>query len=707
MKKKKKKKAKPSSLEEEILSLFETKKKPLLLREIYHFLNIPKTERQAFREFVKKLCEEGKLVQIRKRKFGLPSQFSAKKGKIRVHPDGFAFVETEAGETVFIPPRKVGKALDGDIVLVQIEKVAKKGPEGRVLSVLERKRKYIVGYLVKRNKFFFVEPEDPRIPFELYIPKKRKGKALPNHLVVAKIVQGSSEFGIPIGEVLKDLGDPQEINTHVWAVIYEQDLPFELPEQAKKELLKLPDEVREEDKVGRVDLRDLPFVTIDGENARDFDDAICVKETSKGFKLYVAIADVSHYVPMNSFLDKDAYLRGTSVYFPTMVIPMFPEKLSNHLCSLKPYVDRLVMVVEIDYTKGGKVKGKKFYEGIIRSKARLTYTEVKRMLIDEDKEIIEKYKELYPMLNSALELSQLIRAQRTKKGSLDFDLPEPEILINLEGRIENIIKRERNPAHMLIEDFMIAANVAVAEYLTELNYPFLYRVHEEPDPNKLRELSEIFLSLGYPIEIPEEVNPSFIQELLKQFEGKPVEHLFNHLVLRSLKQARYSPENVGHFGLAETHYCHFTSPIRRYPDLVVHRVLKRALRKRKAPYTYEELLSMGKHLSERERKAEEAERDVVKRLQAFFMQDKVGEEFYGIISGVSAFGFFVDLEEYMVSGVVRVIDLVDDIYVLDEKGISLIGKNNGKVYQIGQRIKVKLKKVDLRRFYIDFVPAEG
>ncbi|MFZ8832400.1 MAG: ribonuclease R [Thermodesulfobacteriaceae bacterium] len=704
--KKKKKQVKQSSLEEEILSLFETKKKPLLLRELYHLLNIPKPERQAFREFVQKLCREGKLVQIRKRKFGLPSQFSAKKGKIRVHPDGFAFVETEDGQTVFIPPRKVGKALDGDTVLVQIEKIAKKGPEGRVLSVIERKRKYIVGYLVKRNKFFFLEPEDPRIPVELYIPKKRKGKALPNHLVVAKIIQSSSEFGVPMGEVLKDLGDPEDINTHVWAVIYGQDLPFELPHQAKKELMKLPDEVREEDKVGRVDLRELPFVTIDGENARDFDDAICVTETPKGFKLYVAIADVSHYVPMNSFLDKDAYLRGTSVYFPTMVIPMFPEKLSNHLCSLKPYVDRLVMVVEIDYTKNGMVKGKKFYEGVIRSKARLTYTEVKRMLIDGDKEVIEKYKELYPMLNSALELSQLIRAQRTNKGSLDFDLPEPEVLINLEGKIENIIKRERNPAHMLIEDFMIAANVAVAEFLTDLDYPFLYRVHEEPDPNKLRELSEIFLSLGYSIDIPEKVTPSFIQELLKQFEGKPTEHLFNHLVLRSLKQARYSPENVGHFGLAETHYCHFTSPIRRYPDLVVHRVLKRALRKKKPPYSHEELLVMGKHLSERERKAEEAERDVVKRLQAFFMQDKVGQEFYGIISGVSAFGFFVDLEDYMVSGVVRVIDLVDDVYILDEKGISLIGKNTGKVYQIGQRIKVKLKKVDLRRFYIDFVPVE-
>ncbi len=708
MKKRRKKEDSPQSaktFEEKIIALLQTKKKPLLLRELYHLLNIPKAEREAFRNLVKKLCEEGKLVQIRKRKFGLPSQFSAKRGRIRVHPDGFAFVETEDGQTVFIPPRKVGKALDGDTVLVQVERFAKKGPEGRVLSVLERKRKYIVGYLVQRKKYFFVEPEDPRIPFELYIPKKRKGKALPNHLVVAGIIQGTSEFGVPMGEVLKDLGDPHEINTHIWAVVYEHDLPFELPEQAKRELKALPDEVREEDKAGRVDLRHLPFVTIDGENARDFDDAICVVENKRGFKLYVAIADVSHYVPKGSFLDKDAYLRGTSVYFPTMVIPMFPEKLSNHLCSLKPNVDRLVMVVEIDYTKNGKLKGRKFYEGVIRSKARLTYTEVKRMLIAEDKETIAKYKDLYPMLASALELSELIRSERTKKGSLDFDLPEPEILINLEGRIENIIKRERNQAHMLIEDFMIAANVAVAEYLSDLGYPFLYRVHEEPDPNKLRELTEIFLSLGYSIELPKEITPSFIQGLLKQFEGKPVEHLFNYLVLRSLKQARYSPENACHFGLAEDCYCHFTSPIRRYPDLVVHRTLKRALKKRKPPYTHDELIAMGKHISERERKAEEAEREIVKRLQAFFMQDKVGQEFYGIISGVSAFGFFVDLEEYMVSGLVRIIDLVDDVYSLDEKGISLIGKTKGKVYQIGQRLKVRLKKVDLRRFYIDFVPV--
>ncbi len=702
---KKKKKSPKKSLEEALLKLFQEKKKPLLLREIYHYLNIPKHERTTFREFIKNLCQEGKLVQLRKRRYGLASQFAVKKGRIRVHPDGFAFVETEEGETVFIPPRKVGKALDGDTVLVQIERVSRKGPEGRVLSVLERKRKYVVGYLVQRKKFFFVEPEDPRLPFEVYIPKKRKGQALPNHLVVAKIIQGTSEFGIPLGEIIKDLGDPEELNTHVWAVIYNHNLPFELSEGIKRELKKLPEEVREEDKKGRVDLRDLPFVTIDGENARDFDDAICVKETKEGFKLYVAIADVAHYVPIGSHLDQEAYLRGTSVYFPTMVIPMFPEKLSNHLCSLKPEVDRLVMTVEIDYTKRGALKGTKFYEGVIRSKARLTYTEVKRMLIDEDQGLIQKYGKLYPMLQTAFELSKILREKREKRGSLDFDLPEPEILINLEGKIENIIKRERNPAHMLIEDFMIAANEAVAEYLTKQDYPLLYRIHEEPDPNKLRELAEIFLSLGFRVEIPEKITPSVIQELLRQFAGQPQEYLFNHLVLRSLKQARYSPDNVGHFGLASTSYCHFTSPIRRYPDLVVHRILKRALKGKKIPYTYDELLAKGKHLSDRERKAEEAERETIKRFQAFFMRDKVGQEFYGIISGVSAFGLYIDLEEYMVSGVIRIIDLLDDQYVLDDKGICLMGKNSGKVYQIGQRIKVKLKKVDIKRFYIDFIPV--
>jgi len=703
---KKKKKKESFSLEEKLLQLFKKSKKPLLLREIYHLLHIPSHERSKIRKLVKALVEQGKLVQIKKRKYALPESISIVKGKLRVHPEGFGFVETEDGKTVFIYPRGLNGALDGDIVLARIEKVSRKGPEGRIINVLERPRKHIVGYLVRRHKFFFVEPEDRRLPFEIFIPKKRRHKAKEGHLVVARILQPTSEFGVPLGEILKDLGDPEDLLTHCWATIYNYNLPFEFSKQVEEELEKIPDEVPEEDKRGRVDLRKLPLVTIDGENARDFDDAICVQKTSKGYKLWVAIADVAHYVKKGSFLDKEAYERGTSVYFPNMVLPMFPKKLSNGLCSLNPHVDRLCMVVEIEYDKKGNILQTKFYEGVMHSHARLTYTEVKKMLVDKDEEVIAKYKELYPMLLSAGELAEILREKRLARGSLDFDLPEPEIIINLEGKIENIIKRERNLAHMLIEDFMIAANEAVAEFLTEKGYPFLYRIHEPPDPNKVREIFEFLPLEDLNLEIPENPTPQFYQEVLTAVKDHPLGYLYHHLLLRSLKQAKYSPHNQGHFGLASTCYCHFTSPIRRFPDLVVHRTLKKALLKKKAPYFEEELEEMGKHLSSRERLAEEAEREVIKKFQCFFMKDKIGETFNGIISGVIAFGFFVDLEEYLVSGAVRVIDLLDDYYVLDEKGTALIGKNTGKIYQIGQKVKVKVKNVDLRRFQINFQLVE-
>jgi len=701
-----KKKKFSDNLKKKILSLLKKYQKPLLLREIYHLLHIPSEKRKLVRSAIKNLLEEGKVIQIKRRKYGLPENYPVYKGKLRVHPDGFGFVETEEGQTVFIPPRKIKNALNGDIVFVRIEKITPKGPEGSIIKVLERKQKNIIGYLLKRKRFFFVEPEDPRFPFEIYIPKKRLHGAKREHLVVTKIIQNTSEFGLPIGEIVKDLGDPQNLETHTWAVIYSYELPHLWPHKVKKELARIPSEVTPEDKEKRKDLTKIPLVTIDGENARDFDDAICVKRTKRGYKLWVAIADVSHYVLKNTFLDKEAYLRGTSVYFPNMVVPMFPEKLSNHLCSLNPNVERLAMVVEIDFSKDGEIIKRDFYEAVIKSHARLTYTEVKKMIVDRDKNTIQKYKDLYPMLDIAAELALILREKKLKRGSLDFDLPEPEVIINIKGEVENIIKRERNLAHMLIEDFMIVANEAVAEYLTKREYPFLYRIHEKPDLNRFKQLAEIFLAYGIDIDYPEEITPYFFQDLIAKFSNKPYAYLFNSLLLRSLKQAKYSPENAGHFGLASNCYCHFTSPIRRYPDLVVHRTLKRALRNKKPPYKDEELEVMGKFLSERERIAEEAERDVLKRFQAFFMKDKIGEVFHGIITGVTAFGFFVDLEEYLVSGVVRVIDIKNDYYNLDEKGIALIGERTGKVFQLGQKVKVRLKDVDLKRFYINFEPLE-
>ncbi len=692
-------------LANQILEIFKENKKPLLLREIYHLLHISQKERKRVRNIVKKLVEEGKLVHIRKRRYGLPEDIGVKRGKLRVHPEGFGFVETEEGETIFIPPRYIGKAIDGDLVLVKIYKISPKGPEGKILKILERKRKNIVGYLIRRKKFFFLEPEDIKIPFELYIPKKRKKGAKEGHLVVGKVISPHSEFGVPVGEIIKDLGNPKDLKAHSLAVIYSHDLPYEFPKKVLNQTKKVPNKVREEDKKGRKDLTHLDFVTIDGENARDFDDAIYVEKHKKGFKLFVAIADVSHYVEKNSPLDKEAYLRGTSVYFPEMVVPMFPEKLSNGICSLNPAVERLAMVVEMDFSFSGTRISSKFYPAVIKSKARLTYTQVKRMIVDKDKEVIEKYAKLFPMLEKAGELASLLREKRLARGSLDFDIPEPEVIMK-EGHIENIIKRERNLAHMLIEDFMIAANEAVAEFLTEKGYPFLYRVHEPPDEKKLSMLKELLLVFGIDVEFPKEITPSFFQKLIESFSENENAYFLNVLILRSLKQAKYSPENLKHFGLASECYCHFTSPIRRYPDLVVHRTLKRALKEKRPPYKEEDLILMGKHLSERERIAEEAERDILKRYQAFFMKDKIGQTFHGIITGITAFGFFVDLEEYLVSGAVRVIDLPEDIYKINEEGTALVGEKTGKTFHLGQRVKVQVKDVDLKRFFINFVLAE-
>ncbi|HIE32866.1 MAG TPA: VacB/RNase II family 3'-5' exoribonuclease, partial [Thermodesulfobacteriaceae bacterium] len=403
-----------------------------------------------------------------------------------------------------------------------------------------------------------------------------------------------------------------------------------------------------------------------------------------------------------SALDEEAYLRGTSVYFPNMVVPMFPEKLSNGICSLNPRVERLAMTVEIDFDPEGRVRKSKFYPAVIFSHARLTYTEVKAMLVDRDRELRRRYKSLLRMLENAAELAMLLRERRLARGSIDFDLPEPEVRLGLRGEIRDIVRRERHLAHFIIEEFMIAANEAVARFLTEKGYPFPYRVHEAPEPLKLKEFVEFARSLGLDLEVPVEADPLWVQEVIKLSAGKPYAYLVNTLLLRSMKQAHYSPENIGHFGLASDCYCHFTSPIRRYPDLVVHRALKAALKRKRPPYSYEELIDKGKHLSQRERTAMEAEREMFERVQVRFMREHIGEAFTGIISGVTAFGFFVELEEYFVSGVVRLVDLHDDYYSLDEKNHRLVGRRTGRTFRIGDRVRIRVKDVNLRRRHATF-----
>ncbi len=470
----------------------------------------------------------------------------------------------------------------------------------------------------------------------------------------------------------------------------------------------VPERVTDRDLAGREDLRDLPFVTIDGETAKDFDDAVCLRQERGGVRLWVAIADVGHYVPEGSAIDREAYERGTSVYFPGQAIPMLPERLSNGICSLNPKVDRLVMTAEMLFDQQARRVESRFYPAVIRSRARLTYTEVSDMIVRSDREVIDRYGELYPQLQQMGEFAGRLTAMRRRRGSLDFDLPEAEILLDLRGRPENIVRAERNLAHRLIEEFMLAANEAVAAFLAQRKAPFLYRIHEPPDLEKLQALQQFVAHFNYGLELGPVVDPGALQKLLAEVAGRPEERMINQVLLRSMKQARYAPENVGHFGLAADLYCHFTSPIRRYPDLVVHRVLREVLQKEKlspgrSQQLQQSLPETGDQSSQRERRAMEAEREIITLKKCQFMAERVGEEFAGFVSGVQPFGFFVELEEYFVEGLVHISSLGDDFYHYEEDLHRLVGQFRRRIFQIGQEVRVSVKSVNLERREIDFV----
>ncbi len=706
MKKRKKKKKPRDGLPsvEEIVAVMRRVGRPVFLRELYHFLYIPTADRKEFRTLVKRLTKEGKLVHIKGKRYGLPEQMQLLTGKLKMHPDGYGIVEPEEPKkpVVHVAPSRLKGAMDGDRVVVRVETPYRKRPEGTVIRILERARKYIVGFFYRGRRVSTVIPEDERLPFEILVPPDATKGAKDGEMVVVEITDFSPGRRIPEGQIIEVLGDPEDLQTQIKAVIYKYELPHRWSRAVREELREIPEEVREEDLIGREDLRKLPFVTIDGETAKDFDDAVYVRKLPKGWRLYVAIADVAHYVKRGMALDKESYARGTSVYFPGSVVPMFPEKLSNHLCSLNPRVDRLAMVVVLDFDQKGNRRKARFCEAVIKSHERLTYNIVKAIVVDRDPEVRKKYKRFLTPLENAAFLCRLLRQKRLARGSIDFDLPEPEVVLDAQGHPEDIVRRQRHFAHFIIEEFMIAANEAVAEFLTEKGYPILYRVHEAPDLEKLREFVEFAATLGLEIKLPRDPEPSWFQMVIEMAEGKSYAYLVNTILLRTLKQAKYSPENIGHFGLASECYCHFTSPIRRYPDLVVHRSLKAALQKKPPPYRMEELEEMGRHLSARERVAMEAEREALDRVRVMLMKEHVGEVFKGVISGVTAFGFFVELFDIYASGVVRLVDLSDDYYILDEKHHRLIGRRTGKVFQVGDLVLVKVKEVNVLRRHITF-----
>ncbi len=689
----------------QILDLMRAEDRPLLLREILRRLGLQKEQRHRAREFLRNLADEGRVVRIRGNRYGLPSKMNLIVGRIKTHPDGYGFVfpEEEGEEDIFISPRNLKEAMHGDRVVARVESIRKKGKEGSIIRILERKTRKVVGKFMKAKNYSYVIPEDERILPEIFIPEGETKRARSNQIVVAEITRYPTERARPEGRITYILGYPDDPEIEPQIIIHKYELPYRFTSAALKEAQNLPSTPSPHEYRNRVDLRGIPTFTIDGENAKDFDDAVSVERERDGtIKLYVSISDVSYYVREGTSLDAEAYSRGTSVYFPDRAIPMFPPELSNEICCLHPRVDRLTLTAELRYDGNGERKGVRFYPSLIRSDERLTYTWVKKILLDGDPGLRERFIPLLPSLDLMGDLCQELRRRRTERGTIDFDLPEPEIILNLQGETEDVIRAERNLAHQIIEEFMIAANEAVAHFMEEKGLPFIYRIHEPPKKEAIDEFRRFISHLGFRMKKESDHSPKEFQRVLSDVKGKPEERVVNEILLRSMKWAKYSAKNLGHFGLASDGYTHFTSPIRRYPDLIVHRLLKRALSKEEMKISEEVLAERAVHLSNRERVAMEAEREILDRYRVRFVKDKIGEEYEGIISGVAAFGFFVELKDIFVEGLVRMTSLHDDYYQYYEEKYCLVGERTHKTFRIGDEVKVRVDRVDLDRRHIDF-----
>jgi ribonuclease R len=620
-------------------------------------------------------------------------------GRIEGHPDGHGFLVPDAGPDapwIALPAVEMRQVLRGDRAKVRLVKTDPRGRAvGEIVEVLERANRRIVGRLHLQHGVLLLVPEDRRMPLDILIPVDQAGRAKPGEVATVELIAQPSKHAQPIGRVLEVLGNYTDPGMEIEIALRKFDLPHQFSRQALALARSMPEEVVAGDLIGRRDLRGLPFVTIDGETAKDFDDAVHAVKEGKGWRLRVAIADVSHYVRPGDALDADAKERGTSVYFPRRVIPMLPEKLSNGLCSLNPNVDRLAMVCDMAITPAGKVARYEFHAAVFRSHARLTYTAVWER-ISKGKANRE--------LQTLVEVYQALSQERNRRGAIDFESIETKMEFDARGKILRIVPEPRNEAHRLIEECMLAANVCAGNFLAARGQPVLYRVHDVPALEKVKALRDFLAELGLTLPGGDKPKPKDYAQLLAKIRPRPDHALLQTILLRSMKQAVYTPDNLGHFGLAFDAYVHFTSPIRRYPDLLVHRALKAVLSSQKySGIHWEEL---GRHCSETERRADDASRDVESWLKCFYMQDHVGEAFEGSITGVTAFGLFVMLDSYYVDGLVHISELGRDYYRYEANRHMLLGERTGKRYRLADRIKVKLVRVDLETRKIDLVPAE-
>lgn len=688
--------------------------KPMMLEELAIIFDINKNEWRDFSKVLEEMEAEGLIIKTRKNKYGVPERMNLVVGKLQGHSKGFGFVIPENAELsdVYIPAENLNGAMNDDKVIARItkENIPGKKIEGEIIRIIKRANTRIVGKFEESENFGFVVPDDKKIYQDIFVAKGNINGAKHGQKVVVEINKWPEKRRNPEGVIVEVLGNAEQPGVDILSIIRKYNLPEEFPKEVESYAEKIPEEIPQSEISRRRDLRNLKTVTIDGEDAKDLDDAISIERLEGGkFRLGVHIADVTYYVREKSPLDKEAFDRGTSVYLVDRVIPMLPKKLSNGICSLNPGVDRLTMTCMMTIDFEGKVIDHDIFESIIRSNERMTYTDVTKILRNKDPELMERYGYLIDDFNAMEELCMILYAKRMRRGALDFDFDETKIVLNEMGKPIDVRPYEREIANRIIEEFMLVCNETIAEHMFWTGVPFIYRIHEDPDEEKLTILSEFIHNLGLYLRVSSEIHPKSLQNVLEQVKGKKEEVVVNTLLLRSLKQARYAPESIGHFGLAAKYYCHFTSPIRRYPDLAIHRIIREFIngkidenRTKKLNKFVDEA---SKQSSEMERRAQEAERETEDLKKVEYMSDKIGEVYTGVISSVTSFGIFVELKN-TIEGLVHISNMLDDYYIYDERHHSLMGERLRKVYRLGDEVTIKVVKTDLDTRTIDFELVE-
>ncbi|SDC27728.1 RNAse R [Pelagirhabdus alkalitolerans] len=704
------------NLDELVLSyITDEAQKPVKVDEIKDNINIDFEDPENFKALIKTLNaleDNGQLILTRKNRYALPNRIGLIKGRIQMHKKGFAFLlpEDEGTSDVYINPNDLNGAMNNDEVFVRIEteSVGDKRLEGVVERVLTRNTTRIIGTFEDKGSFGFVVADDKRIPNDIFIKKNDTLGAVTGHKVIVEITKFPEGAMSAEGHVIEILGHKNDPGMDIISIIHKHGITVDFPDEVLEQAKNVPDHIDPDELNNRRDLRDKPIITIDGADAKDLDDAVLVEKLDNGhYKLGVYIADVSYYVEEGTPIDEEAFERGTSVYLVDRVIPMIPHRLSNGICSLNPNVDRLTLGCEMEITTEGDVVSHDIFQAVIHSKARMTYREVNQILVDQSETVRNQYAELVPMFEEMEGLAETLRKKRFDRGAIDFDFKEAAVKVDENGHAQDVVLRERSVAERLIEEFMLAANETIAEHFHWLDVPFIHRIHEDPDEERLQTFFEFVGQFGLNVKgVANDVHPQALQQVLDEVKGEQEEMVISKLMLRSMKQAKYDPESVGHFGLATDFYTHFTSPIRRYPDLIVHRLIRTYLINKKLDKATQnkwssQLPEIAKHTSERERVAVDAERETDDLKKAEYMQDKVGEEFDGVISSVTGFGIFVELEN-TVEGLVHVSELTDDYYKFDEKSHAMIGERTAQVFRMGDAITIRVSGVNLEEQAVDF-----